>query len=163
MPSKTKSVKTNEWVGRNHRKVLAGQHMLAGKSVKQSLIAAGYAESTASVPGSHGLSADVCIPEALAIEGPEGSHKLVQAIRRAVLLKVQAVSKDDHALSKAKLGELSRAMDTIEKYHGAGAGDVDGLGDVRTFAERLKWIQALAIEMKGDDVITVDVETVEGD
>ena len=134
--------------------------MLEGKSTKQSLIQAGFAESTAINPKRNNLTAEHCIPEYLAIEGAEGSQKLIQAARGAILRKLQRVTRSNESIDSTRLGELSRTLDTIEKYHGAGSTD-HTIDDVRSFADRLRWLQALGDEMRKDDAITAEVETIE--
>ena len=146
---------------KNHRKALAGKYMLEGDTQKQALIKAGFAESTAAKPKANGLTADRCIPGALAVEGVEGSQKLIQATRRAYLHKLERISRSDKSIDDIRLGELARALDTIEKYHGAGVGDAAVLDDVRSFADRLRWLKALAVEMKDDTASPVDAEVIE--
>jgi len=145
----------------NHRKVLAGQKMLEGKSAKKALVEAGFKPSTAANPTQNGLSPKHCIPLALAVEGVEGSQKLIQATRRAYLHKLERISRSDKSIDDIRLGELARALDTIEKYHGAGVGDAAVLDDVRSFADRLRWLKALAVEMKDDTASPVDAEVIE--
>ena len=116
------------------RKAQAGLDIAKGSSVKQALIKAGYAQSTASKPAANGLSASHCL-EAAAKEYPDAvPSKLVHLARRAMAGKLRSWIDHPANLTKAKGGEVARMADVVERWYGAN--EPNNPSD-RKFGERL--------------------------
>lgn len=126
---------------------LAGLHLMDGKTQKQALMQAGYAESTARRPTANNLTAQRCIQAAAEVFPEADPSHLVQQARRALGKKLDQLVNDPKYCSEQRPGEVARIVEVVEKAHGH---RVDGGGkdlDPRTFAERVVWLQQLKLEL----------------
>lgn len=110
---------------------------MAGKSLRQSLLSAGYAPSTSRAPKSNGLSAERCLAELAKLDPSADPRTLAVEARRVALRTIRALG----SLSESKLLEgrhsstVAKLWDTAERFHGSG-GEAPGVGVARAFAER---------------------------
>ena len=98
--------------GINIRKAMAGIHLLNGEgSAFRCLMKAGYSRATAR--RLNGLSAKDCIDEAAKLDGMANPAKMLEAGRSRAMLAIQSIEP-----SKARLGDVIKMLDTVEKYYG---------------------------------------------
>ena len=114
----------------NSRKALAGTYLLEGLSLKQALIKAGYAESTASTPKQHGLSAEECLREAGKLDPSADPMTLLASARKLLQRKLELADPRRESLSS-----VARVTDIAEKHYGRGQYHVV-VQAARPFAER---------------------------
>ena len=107
----------------NSRKAMAGKYLLEGLSLKQALIRAGYAESTASTPKQHDLSAEACLREAGKLDPEADPRTLLSCARNTLLQKLQSIDP-----RKESLSSVARVVDIAEKHYRHIPGQIDARG-----------------------------------
>ena len=100
--------------GVNIRRAMAGIHLLNGEgSQYRCLVKAGFSRSTARKVMQNGLTAERCIAEAAKLDGMANPAKMLEAGRSRAMLAIQSLEP-----SKARLGDVIKMLDTVEKYYG---------------------------------------------
>ncbi len=105
----------------NIRMARVGLGILNGKSTKQALIAAGYAEATARRPTGNGLTAERCLLEASKLDRSADPGTMLEAARRLQLKQIRAIlsAPESQLLDKTLALTIPRITETVERYHGA--------------------------------------------
>jgi len=125
----------------NMRKALAGAALLNEASKSEAMRQAGYAETTAR--NSSKLSPKVAIDQAIAAGLAPDIATIRDLGRTAFARKLQEVYDDPKSF---RLGEISRAVDVIERYWG----DTQDPSDIapRAFVARMEWIVGVQQELE---------------
>ena len=132
---------------RKLRMIEAGKLILEGKSLKQALIGAGFAESTARCPKKHKLHAEACVQVALAADRDVSPVDLRLSAR-----KLFQATLDNADPKKTSLTGAARAAEIAEKI-GVRDGEASP-GAARTAGERLAFLARVieAYKQAGGDV-----------
>ena len=147
---------------KEQRMILAGRYMLDGLSLKQALMKAGYKESTARCPQLNGLNAKQCVELALK-DGKETLPATLRASARELFQKKLDAGLDDP--DTVSLTAAARAAETVEKVYSHS--DENKEPDARSFADRLKWMQAVTAALNRRenviDAVVIDAGPEEDD
>ena len=143
----------------NIRKAMAGKYLLERLTLKQALIKAGYAESTARTPGQHGLSAEACLREAGKLDPEADPRTLLSCARNTLLQKLRSIDP-----RKESLSAVARTVDVVER-HFRYSGQIEVQGK-RSFVERALLMKLCIEELEqrglldGDHRV-IDVEPID--
>ncbi len=134
--------------GTTRKKAKAGLLMMNGLSQKKALTQVGYAPSTAKAPKRNGIDADQCIAAMAEVYPHVMPADLLASTRELFKRKLDALNRDS---TKVKLGEISRALEVVERYHGERTPDHTHARDA---GERLAYLATVlqAYKDSGGDI-----------
>jgi len=123
----------------------------------------GYAASTAATPKANGVNAGQCVAEAIKLNPEVNPATLLEKARLLSETKIDSVLADPEAIKKARLGEVARMAEVMEKWHG----DRSETQEMTpaSFLERAKWVAELdrLIKASQPQHLVVEAESVESE
>ena len=147
----------------NHRRALAGKYILENPSctLKEALMRAGYAETTALKPTANGLTADRCLAELKKLAPHVDPATAVEDGLATLQMKLAQCTYDEDSLRKANLGQLARCVEVLNRWYGDRIPKTpDNGGD---FIDKVEWLANIVGEIKAREAKVVDVRPITGE